>query len=105
MVPSIAITLSPKRKAQGGFPTKLGEYLVTGLPVVVTKTGEIPLFLQHGQNALLCEPGDVDYFAANLRWALENYDNASRIGREGRVKAETVFNARVQAKELSTFLE
>lgn len=31
-------------QAQYGFPTKLGEYLLTGNPVVVTKVGDIPLY-------------------------------------------------------------
>jgi|GEM_PF-552746 len=92
-------------QAQGGFPTKLGEYLATGRPVVVTKTGEISLFLSHRQNALLCEPGDIDDFAANLSWALENYDSACLIASKGRYLAETVFNAQVQARELSVFLK
>jgi len=30
--------------ALGGFPTKLGEYLATGIPVLVTAVGDIPLF-------------------------------------------------------------
>ena len=38
-------------QAKGGFPTKLGEYLATGNPVVVTKVGEIPNYLIDGVNA------------------------------------------------------
>src|SRR5690606_3427017 len=30
------------KQAQGGFPTKLGEYLATGNPVVATRVGELP---------------------------------------------------------------
>ncbi len=101
----LALARPDSIQAQGGFPTKLGEYLATGRPVVVTRTGEIPLYLHHGQNALLCEPGNVDDFANKLRWALENYDHACRIGANGRIIAETVFNSRIQAKKLSTFLE
>ena len=56
-------------QAQGGFPTKLGKSLATGNPVVVTKVGEIPDYLDE-QSAYLACPGSVDDFANNLKKAL-----------------------------------
>ena len=47
-------------QAQCGFPTKLGEYLLTGNPVVVTKVGDIPLFLEDGVSALLAEKRNAE---------------------------------------------
>lgn len=91
-------------QAQGGFPTKLGEYLATGNPVVVTSVGEIPLYLEHKKNAFLSNPGDVIDFATNLCWVLKHYDSAKKIGNEGRKLVEKVFNPVLQAKLMSDFL-
>ncbi len=52
-------------QAQYGFSTKLGEYLCTGEPVVITEVGDIPLFLKNGENAYIAKPSNVDSFAEN----------------------------------------
>ena len=51
----LALARPDSIQAQGGFPTKLGEYLATGRPVVVTKVGEIPDYLEDGVNAFLSD--------------------------------------------------
>ena len=57
-------------QARNGFPTKLGEYLLTGKPVVVTKVGDIPLFLKDGESALLADPQNEQDFADKICWAI-----------------------------------
>ena len=59
-------------QAQGGFSTKLGEYLATGIPVVVTKVGEIPLYLTDEVNAFMAEPDDASSFANAMKRSLIN---------------------------------
>lgn len=85
-------------QAQNGFPTKLGEYLATGNPVVVTSVGEIPDFLKDGENALLSRPGDSEDFAKKLVWAAENYEVAMHIGQRGKELSNSEFNYAFQAK-------
>ena len=75
-----------------GFPTKLGEYLLTGNPVAITKVGDIPLFLKHRESAMLSECGDIESFAENVLWLLDNPKDAMQIGQNGRVVADTFFN-------------
>ena len=91
------------RQAQGGFPTKLGEYLATGNPVCVTKVGEIPDYLVDNESAFLAEPGNVDSFADAMDRALSNPENAKIIGLKGKVVAEKNFDAQLQAKRLYNF--
>ena len=91
-------------QAQGGFPTKLGEYLATGNPVCVTKVGEIPNYLEDNVSAFLAEPGDVDSFAAAIDRALSNYQRAKEIGANGRKIAEENFSTDIQGKRLYNFL-
>lgn len=91
-------------QAQGGFPTKLGEYLATGNPVCVTGVGEIPNYLKDNVSAFLAEPGDVDSFAAAIDRALSNYKRAKEIGANGRKIAEENFSTDIQGKRLYDFL-
>lgn len=100
----MALARPDSLQAKGGFPTKLGEYLATGNPVVVTSVGEIPLYLKHMDSALMANPGDINDFARNLDWVLRNSSLAIEIGLRGRRVAETVFNAKIQAAVLSEFL-
>ncbi|MDE6284594.1 MAG: glycosyltransferase family 4 protein [Bacilli bacterium] len=84
----LALSRPDNLQAQNGFPTKLGEYLATGNPVVVTRVGEIPLFIKHGINGYLSNP-DVDSFATQLTWVADNYKEALSVGQKGK---ELVFN-------------
>lgn len=92
-------------QAQGGFPTKLGEYLATGNPVCATRVGEIPDYLIEGESAFLAEPGSVESFADAIMRALSNFEKAKQIGQKGRIIAEDNFNMEAQAKTLYCFLE
>jgi len=93
------------RQAQGGFPTKLGEYLASGNPVCATKVGEIPDYLTDGESVYFAEPGSVDSFANAMHRALSNPEEAKRIGANGRKVAETHFNKDIQSKILFDFLK
>ena len=101
----LVLSRPDSHQAQGGFPTKLGEYLATGNPVCVTRVGEIPNYLEDNVSAFMAEPDDVDSFADAMDRALSDDEKAKRIGANGRKVAEENFSAEVQAKRLSDFLE
>lgn len=92
------------KQAQGGFPTKLGEYLATGNPVCATKVGEIPDYLTDNESVFFAEPGSVESFAEAMDRAMSNPANAKRVGANGRKVAEREFNKDVQARKLYDFL-
>lgn len=87
-----------------GFPTKLGEYLLTGNPVVITKVGDIPLFLTDKESALMSDCGDIDTFAANMLWAIQNPQKAKEIGEKGRIVAREKFNYLKESKKIIDFI-
>ena len=93
------------RQAQGGFPTKLGEYLATGNPVCATRVGEIPDYLEDNASAFMAEPGSVYSFADAMHRALSDKENAKRVGLNGRKIAEENFSVDLQSKRLLEFLE
>jgi glycosyltransferase involved in cell wall biosynthesis len=93
------------KQAQGGFPTKLGEYLASSRPVCVTNVGEIPDYLQDGKSAFFAEPGSSESFASAMRRALSDQENAILVGANGRKVAEKHFNKDIQSKILCDFLQ
>lgn len=100
----LVLSRPDSHQAQGGFPTKLGEYLASGKPVCVTKVGEIPDYLVDNESAFMASPGDVDSFADAMDRALSDKAEATRIGQNGRKLAEEIFNAEIQSKRLVDFL-
>ena len=97
----LALARPDSIQAQNGFPTKLGEYLLTGNPVVITKVGDIPLFLEHKKTALLTDSHDTDAFAANLLWAIEHPIEAQEIGAGGREVALKNFNYQIETSKMA----
>lgn len=88
----LALARPDSLQAKCGFPTKLGEYLLTGNPVVVTKVGDIPKFLVHEESALLANQRDPKDFAKKIKWVLDNPVLAKKIGENGAKLALREFN-------------
>lgn len=91
-------------QADGGFPTKLGEYLATGNPVCATTIGEIPNYLKDEESVFFAEPGSANSFADAMKKALSDLDKAKLIGEQGRIVAQKEFNKDIQAQKLFNFL-
>jgi len=87
-----------------GFPTKLGEYLASGRPVIVTATGDIPLFLQDGVSAFLVPPDDTRAFAVRLADLFRDPEAARGVGVRGREVARRHFEVKSQCRRLAEFL-
>ena len=87
-----------------GFPTKLGEYLLTGNPVVITRVGDIPLFLKDGESALMADCHDVNTFAKKIIWALDHPNEAQEIGRQGKIVAEENFNYLKETRKMYHYM-
>lgn len=94
----LALARPNNLQAQNGFPTKLGEYLSTGNPVVVTSVGEIPLFVKDGINGFLADPDNPESFAEKLIWVADHYEEACAIAAHGRKLAENEFSYKTQSK-------
>ena len=79
--------------------------MLSGNPVVVTSVGDIPLFLDDKESALIADPDDNDVFAAKLDWVLSNPDDAAVIGAKGREVALLNFNYLIETKKLINVLK
>ena len=87
-------------QAQNGFPTKLGEYLLTKNPVVITSVGDIPLFLSDGVDAMISEDKNPKMFAEKILFLLNNKDIASKIGQAGEKVALNCFNSKIEVQKI-----
>jgi len=87
-------------QSQYGFPTKLGEYLATGNPVIVTNVGEIGDYIKNLVNGVVVEPDNVEAFAEGMKWVIEHPVEAKEIGQSGKQLANSEFSYRTQSKNV-----
>lgn len=90
------------KQAEGGIPSKVGEYLASGVPCVITRTGDLPRYLHDGVDCYLCEPDSVEVFA-NKMIQCYNEDPTSVVIEAKRTVMQ--FNYIEQAKRLLNCLE
>jgi glycosyltransferase involved in cell wall biosynthesis len=64
------------------------EAMAHGLPVISTRTGAIPEYIDEGEQGLLFEPGDVDALTRALRHLLEDPKLRARMGAAARDRAQ-----------------
>ena len=101
---ALALARPSNKQAEGGFPTKLGEYLATGKPVIITRVGEIENFLKDGNNSFIAQPNDVESFAIQIGKVFKDYNKSIIIGEEGKKLIFSVFNYKIQAKLLNQYM-
>ena len=87
-------------RSRAGFATKLGEYLLSGNPAIITNVGDFSLFLKDMDSALIVEPGNPQLLADKMRWVLDNTEEAKRIGSKGAEVARTHFNSTIETKKM-----
>lgn len=100
----LALARPDSIQARNGFPTKLGEYLSTGNPIVVTNVGEIPLFIQDKVNGVIANESDVEDFADKLTWVADHPEQAISIGKNGKKLVENEFSYFEQSKKALSFI-
>ena len=92
------------RQAEGCMPTKLGEYLMTANPVVVTRVGVIPDFLEDEKSAYLSET-DAESFAQKMLSVIKDPDKAHSIGAAGRDVALKEFDLKINTEKIIRFID
>lgn len=88
----LALDRPDNLQAKYGFPTKLGEYLLSGNPVVITRVGELGLFLKDKESAIFADPQNPQDFADKLCWVVEHPTESNLVGIKGKEVAELSFN-------------
>jgi len=98
------IMAPPENFKSGGFPTKLGEYLSTGVPVICTRVSEIPLYLSENC-ALIVQPNNKSELIDAMERIVNETSKCRIIGKTGQTVAFTKFSVRTYLPKLEKFLK
>lgn len=71
-------------RANGGFPTKLGEYLMSGTPTLLTDVGETSIFFKDKTHLFFAKPQSPEDFANKLEYIINNYKEALTVAENGK---------------------
>ena len=103
---TILVTSQPDTKrACGGFPTKLAEYMMSGTPAIVTDVGEIHLYVQDGDTIYMVPPQNELAYANKLSYILKHPDEALGVATRAYEFAVSNFGAKDVTKPLIDFIK
>lgn len=91
-------------QARGGFPTKLGEYLASGKPVIATRVGEIPKYLSKDEIFFISPDHIEKELAEKIRYIYDNYNDALVIAGKGKKKAYESFSIEANAEKVKELI-
>jgi glycosyltransferase involved in cell wall biosynthesis len=100
----LAITRPSNTQTKAGFPTKLGEYFATGLPVLATNFGDIERYFRNDIDFVMAESGSPESIAAKIRWMLDNREASERIASDGSKKARELLDYTSSVNRLIAFI-
>jgi glycosyltransferase involved in cell wall biosynthesis len=90
------------QRSIGYIPSKLGDYLYSGVPVLVTNVGIINKYIIDGFNGFLCEPECYD-MANKISYIMENIEKMTHVGVEGKKTAKKfdyIYQCKIILQEL-----
>ena len=88
-----------------GFSTKLSEYLISGVPVLVTDVSDNSLYIKDGYNGFIVKPGDYKEMAKKIIFIITNYNKLKNtIGKNAYNSAKENFNYANYSKKIYNFM-
>lgn len=103
---SSGIAVLPRTKNESstaGFPIKLGEYLVSGIPTVSFNVGELSSYLVNERDIILVTENKIDDFVEILNRIASNYQSYHQMGLSGRKIALLYFGANSICKRMLNY--
>jgi len=88
-----------------GFSTKLSEYLVSGVPVLITDVSDNSLYIKDGYNGFIVQPDDYIDMAKKILYIFSNYKSISdNISKNAYETARKYFDYSNYSKKIYNFL-
>ena len=76
----VLVTSQPQTKrAEGGFPTKLAEYMMSKTVALVTNVGEIHKYVSDGDTVYMAPPCNPVEYATKLKYILHHKGEAQQV--------------------------
>ncbi|NQY14828.1 MAG: glycosyltransferase [Henriciella sp.] len=102
------IACVPSKRAPSGdaegLPLVCIEAMLSGCAIAATRHSGIVECVSDGETGYLCDEGDADTLAANLRKMLIDAEATARMGEAGRLRALKDFNLQTQSRKLEDHL-
>jgi glycosyltransferase involved in cell wall biosynthesis len=89
LIQRAAFTIMPS-EGYDNYPMSVLESMACGTPVIGSRIGGIPEQIQDGYNGLLFEPGNAAQLAEKINYLLDNPQQATAFGRNGRRRVEEI---------------
>lgn len=101
------ILLRPnKRYANAGFPTKVGESMAAGVPVIANITSDLGMYIKDGVNGLICSDETPHSCSDTIRRAMQlKLEDKEKMRKNARKKAEEVFDYHVYIQAFQKYLQ
>lgn len=93
------------KRASGGFPTKLGEYLISGTPSLLCDVGENAKYVIDGIHCYFVKPNDYIEYANKLEYIINHYEQAVIVGNNGKKFIQDKYSHRTAGLNLKHFLD
>lgn len=103
---STALLLAKPQNRQNTYnmATKVGEYLLTGRPIVISSVDPVTSYLIHRKNAFIVEPEEKQ-IAEQIEFILNNPKEANTIGSAGKESAVNLFDYKKHALRINDFFK
>lgn len=92
------------RQNRYNMATKVGEYLLSGRPAVISSVDPSCRYLKHRENVCITDP-DEENLAAEIDFLFRNRDKADSIGSAGRESAITLFDYKLHTARINSFFK
>jgi len=100
---SVLLLAKPlNRQNRYNMATKIGEYLMTGRPAVISNVDPVCSYLSHRENICITDPDELR-IAEEIEFLLENPLKADEIGSSGRGSVVRLFDYKIHAARMDDF--
>jgi glycosyltransferase involved in cell wall biosynthesis len=99
------VPLQPVEKHHKNIPTKMFEYMASGLPIVASDLPPIRQFMDDLNCGLLVDPADPQAHAEAILYLLDHPNEAQLMGENGRRAMEEKFNWESEGRKLLRLYE
>ena len=88
-----------------GFSTKLSEYMISGVPVLITDVSDNSVYIKDNYNGFIIPPGSTSLMAEKLMDIIDKYnENASVVAGNAITTAREVFDYKLYSQDFINFL-
>ena len=101
----LLVCRSNSKFANYGFPWKLGEYCMTGKPILATRVGDIGKYFTDSRDIFLCEPENPEAIAERVIFIFKHYNEALEVAKRGKYIAKKYFGYEKCTKEIIDFIK